>query len=184
MLTSRAKGVMAMVPVLDLGVTLSACESLVGFGPVLTRLKNGEDGARSELEFAAALVKREYTPELEPRVGAKCPDASIAVGEDIVYVEVVRPDLSSDSRKAMSAIRKLSDGIMKLSRPERVEVYLLDDITTEASEQILGMITSAPTTDIDATRRSYPVLRMSDRALWSPTPALSSPFRTQGRFRC
>ncbi len=59
-------GVATVVSAIALGQKLAACEPLMGFGPVMARLRKGEHSALAELEFAEALVRCGFKPALEP----------------------------------------------------------------------------------------------------------------------
>ena len=65
------KGPTVMSAVIDRGVTLAACENLIGFHEVLERMKQGERPALSEAFFAAELVKIGYVPEFGPWLDRK-----------------------------------------------------------------------------------------------------------------
>jgi hypothetical protein len=87
------KGPWLIADLVDNGLTLSTCENLKGFANVIRRLREGDQGALSELRFAVALQKAGYAAELEPRLLGKRLDASIQVDDRTVYVEVICPQL-------------------------------------------------------------------------------------------
>lgn len=147
-LVDGAKGIALMVPMIDLGITLEACENLVGFDKLLARMKKGEGAASREAKFAAQLVKLGYEPELEPILNEKCLDALISVGGEKVYFEVIAPDTCDAMKTAYSEMRSLTQGIMKIKTGMDVNIKLLTDLNTSISDSILAYLeTLSPSTE-------------------------------------
>ncbi len=147
-LADGAKGIALMVPMIGLGITLEACENLLGFDKILARMKQGEKGAFSEAKFAAALVKLEYNPILEPQLREKCLDALISVGGENVYFEVISPDTCDAIKTAYEEMRGLTQRIIKENVGMDVNIKLLTEPNTSISDSILAYLeTLSPSTE-------------------------------------
>ena len=89
-----------MAPVIDVGVTLSTCQNLVGFDNLLKRVKLGERAALSEATIAAAMVGVGDNLVLAPPLMGKRLDVVVSIGDERVYIEMVAPDLSDAMKDA------------------------------------------------------------------------------------
>jgi len=139
-LEKGASGYGIVVPMIDLGVTLEACEQLVGFGKILARMKQGERSARSEAAFAAALVRLGHSPLFEPELKGKNLDALISVGGEKIYLEVTAPEQCDEIKAAYSEMSNLSEIIMEKYKGMDVSVYLLTDPDTGIADTILSYL--------------------------------------------
>ncbi len=122
-----SRGVFTVMPAIQVGLTLAACGSLSGFGPVMARLRRGERSALAELEFAAALVSQGFTPVLEPKVGGKTLDCSVQIGSERVFAEVIAPEQTAGIRDAQATITRMADELIKYTLGTRTEVLLSGD---------------------------------------------------------
>lgn len=138
------RGPAVIAPLIDLGLTLAACENLVGFDEVLARIRKGEQAALSEAKFATALVKLGYNPELEPVLKGKRLDALVYVGEEKVYTEVVTPESSSVTKQIYRAMEVLANKLVEQNPGASIDVYLVADLTFEVSNAILSFIRALP----------------------------------------
>ncbi len=98
--TRGQRGYFVMAHVIDDGLTLAACRNLDGFEGVLTRIKKGEQAALSELRFAAALVNVGYEPVLDKEYRRKRPDALIIAENKEIFIDVITPEMSEDTKQA------------------------------------------------------------------------------------
>lgn len=147
-LAGGAKGIAIMTPMIDLGITLEACENLVGFDKLLARMKKGEEAASREAKFAAQLVKLGYKPELEPILNGKCLDTLISVGGEKVYFEIITPDTCDVMKTAYSEMRSLVQRISKENTGMDVNIKLLTDLNPSISDSILAYLkTLSPSTE-------------------------------------
>jgi hypothetical protein len=135
-----SRGLSIINPAIASGLTLAACEPLSGFGPVMARLRRGEESALAELEFAAALVRCGFTPVLEPQVGSKVLDCSVGIGSDQVYAEVIAPEQSAEFKDAQTTVTGIAQKLVESTNGTRTEILLpgepeaeLDDIITTAA---------------------------------------------------
>ena len=136
-LADGLKGIAFIAPMIDFGITLEACENLVGFDRLLSRMKKGEEAAFSEAKFAASLVKLGYNPILEPQLREKCLDALITVGGEKVYFEIITPNTCDVMKTAYSEMQSLTQRIMKEYTGIDVNIKLLTDPNTSISDSIL-----------------------------------------------
>lgn len=137
-----ARGLMFVVRAIDHGLTLVACEPLSGFGPVMDRLRGGEESALAELQFAHALIRCGFIPVLEPRLGSKVLDCSVGIGAERVFAEVISPERAAELRNAEDTMSRLASTIVERTRGTRSEVLL----TTEPEarfEAIVDALTAA-----------------------------------------
>ncbi|MBN2295526.1 MAG: hypothetical protein JXM70_24060 [Pirellulales bacterium] len=147
-LAGGLKGIAFIAPMIDFGITLEACENLVGFDRLLSRMKKEEGAAFSEAEFAAALVKLGYNPILEPQLGKKCLDALISVGSEKVYFEIITPNTCDVMKTAYSEMQSLTQRIMKENTGMDVNIKLLTDLNPSISDSILAYLkTLSPSTE-------------------------------------
>ena len=136
------KGPAVIAPLIDLGLTLQACENLVGFDNLLARMKQGENAAFSEGHVAAAFVKLGQTPELEPTLNGKRLDTLVYVGNEKVYIEVVTPDQSDVTNQAYAAMQGLAMKLTEQNAGTNVDVYLLTEPSPNISSTILDFVGS------------------------------------------
>lgn len=90
-------GPLTVAPLIELGAVIDATEPIPGSAPVLARLAAGDPAARSELKVARSLADRGLVVELEPELAGRKPDFRV-VEPDLVYGEVVTPDLSAPAQ--------------------------------------------------------------------------------------
>ena len=91
-LRSRSdRGLGVVLPFIDLGSVVAACEELPRFHRLVPRLEMSDGSAVSEARFAAALVHAGYSPELEPQAGTGLLDAAIDWEGGRIYSEVIAP---------------------------------------------------------------------------------------------
>ncbi len=119
-----ARGLTFVAGAIENGLTLATCKSLSGFGPVMKRLRGGEESALAELQFARALVRCGFRPVLEPDIGSKVLDCSIGIGSERVFAEVIAPEQAAGIKSAQDTIRRLATGVVERSRGTRTEVLL------------------------------------------------------------
>ncbi len=111
-------------PAIHLGLILLRCESLDGFREVLVRAKKGEASARSELEFAAGLVRIGLNPSLEPQLGAKKLDTRFVFDEQEVFCEVIAPERSDAMEDAEAQITAMARRLVQDNPDTEIEVLL------------------------------------------------------------
>lgn len=140
------RGLATVAPAVSLGLTLAACEPLTGFDPVMARIGQGERSARAELEFAAALVRSGFTPELEPRVGSKQLDCSVEIGSEVVFAEVIAPEMSEAIGDAYGVVHRVVDELVARNRGTDTEVLLAVDPDAQL-DTIIGSATATPPDD-------------------------------------
>ncbi len=140
---SGSRGIETVAPVISLGLTLAACESLSGFESVLTRIRGGEKSSLVELEFAAALVRSELTPELEPPYGSKVLDCSVQIGSERVFAEVIAPETSDPIKEAETEIQRISDAVIEQSPGTNTEI-LLEGEPGYRFDSIIASATAVP----------------------------------------
>jgi hypothetical protein len=128
-LTRGQRGYFVMAHVIDDGLTLTACQNLDGFEGVLSRIKKGEQAALSELRFAAALVNVGYEPVLDKEYRGKRPDALIIAENKEIFVDVITPEMSEDTKQAeviaSTLAQKPFHKLANQTTPSRLEVYIL-----------------------------------------------------------
>jgi hypothetical protein len=113
----------------------------------MARVRQGENSALAELEFAAALVRSGLTPELEPQVRSRQLDCSVEVGSEIVFAEVIAPETSEAIRDAYAAIERVALELVERSKGTHTEILL----TVEPDTKFDTIITSATATPPDET---------------------------------
>jgi hypothetical protein len=143
-------GPAAIAPVIDLGMTLAACENLPGFAGVLGRIKCGERSAVSESYIAAALAKLGYRPQLEPELAGKRLDAVVSVDGASVYFEVTTPELSMDMQQAFTGMQHIADELRAERPGQDVMVYLLTEPTSNVAHALRGFVRQLPSSPIGA----------------------------------
>ena len=140
---SPARGLMLVIPAIDLGWVVGRCSSLSGFSAVFLRAKRGEKSALSELAVAATLVDLGLNPEFEPTVGKKRPDLGIRIANSDVFLELIRPDFSADIRRAQSVIDHVADRLFEAHEPFRTEVVIERELSADDVERLISAIGSA-----------------------------------------
>jgi hypothetical protein len=139
-----SRGISTIAPAIALGLTLAACESLNGFGPVMARLRQGERSALAELEFAAALVRCGFTPVLEPQLGSKTLDCSVGVGSERVYVEVIAPEQAAAIKDARATAMRMAEELVERTTGSRTEVLLSDEPGVRLDAIVEAVTTTLP----------------------------------------
>ncbi len=138
------KGIVVILPLIELGLTLSKCENLKNFINVLNRLKKDDWSAYSELYFASSLIDLGYNPSLEPELNGKVLDILIKEDCNDIFIEVVAPELSASIRGAKDAISELATNIRDANLGMNIEVLLLRDIGVDTFQKINDEIRKAP----------------------------------------
>jgi len=139
-LSKGSKDVHAMAGVVDLGITLLACEDLVSFDGILRRMKQSEKAAFSEAFFAAELVKTGYVPAFEPRLEGKRLDALVDVQGKQVYVEIITPEQSESMKRAYIGMNDLATRLIKQNPGVIIDVYLLVEPAPDVLDTILNLV--------------------------------------------
>jgi len=139
-LSSGQKGLGAIVPAIDLGITLAVCENLVGFDEVLKRMKQDERAAFSEAFFAAKLVRIGYSPILEPYLNGKRLDALVNVQDKQVYIEIITPEQSEIMKRDYIGINDLAKRLTEQNPGTSIDVYLLAEPTSDVLDTILNFV--------------------------------------------
>ena len=123
--TRPERGTAIVVPLIDVGLLLSTCESAQYFRQVLGRLKLGDRSAYSELVLVAALRKLRYTPRFEASAPAS-PDAQCDVDGVPISFEVYAPDRSVASQTQQQLVQRLQEAITRAVSGCRVEISIFD----------------------------------------------------------
>ena len=140
-LRSRSdRGLGVVLPFIDLGSVVSACEELLGFHRLLPRLKLFDGSAVSEARYAAALVRAGYSPELEPQVGTGLVDAAIDWEGGRIYAEVIAPERAEAIVAAHSDVQALAGALCGAISGTVVEVLLHSDIGPDTLPRILASL--------------------------------------------
>ena len=137
-LSKGSENVYAMANLVDLGITLAACENLAGFDEVLGRMKKNERAAFSEAFFAAELVKIGYVPVFGPWLDGKRLDALVNVQGNWVYVEMITPEQSKSMKQAYVEMNDVAKRLTEQNLGAIIDVYLLAKPTPDISDTILG----------------------------------------------
>ncbi len=126
--------------VIETGFTLEACEGLVGFDPVLQRVRSTDRAALAELEFASALVRLGYTPVLgPPSLGGEL-DVVVEVENKNVYAEVICPELSDEMRDAFGTMTPFANELRDGNPGKNIDVYLLVEPDQRLKEAIADVV--------------------------------------------
>lgn len=141
-LASNRRGLPFVVDLVDIGLTLRACEHFEGFAEVLSRVKKRQKGARSELRIAAALLQLGYRPVLEPRVKGKRLDTLISDQGNDIYFEVTAPQHSEGVRQALEGMNTLASSLTEQNPGTNIDVYLLSDPVPHAVQALLDYVHS------------------------------------------
>ncbi len=139
-LSKGHKGLAVMIPVVNRGIILAACERLVGFDEVLERMKQGEQSAFSEAFFAEELMKIGHIPVLGPRLCGKRLDGLVYVQDKQVYIEIMTPELSDVMKQAYSGMNDLADRLTTQNPGANIDVYLLAEPTSHVLDTILNFV--------------------------------------------
>ena len=144
-LRSRSdRGLGVVLPFIDLGSVVSACEELPGFHRLLPRLELFDGSAVSEARYAAALVRAGYSPELEPQVGTGLVDAAIDWEGGRIYAEVIAPERAEVIVAAHSDVQALAGALCGAISGTVVEVLLHSDIGPDTLPRILASLPDLP----------------------------------------
>jgi hypothetical protein len=118
------RGLGVVLGAIDLGLVLADTASLVGFGPVLDRLRAGERSAFSELTVGATFLRLGFLPALEVAVEGKVPDLVLTVGSTLVYAEVIAPNRSEIVKAATDQISEIAGAMLAAGPGGSVELFL------------------------------------------------------------
>lgn len=129
-----------MPKVIDIGITIEACENLVGFDKVLERMKRGEKAAFSEAFFAAELLKIGYALVLEPSLDGKQLDALVNVQDKQVYIEIMTPEPSKVMKQDYAGMNDLAKRLTEQNPGASIDVYLLAEPTSDVLDTILNFV--------------------------------------------
>lgn len=146
MVASPTRGLGVVTYAIHLGSILRACEALVGFGPVMKRLRLGEDGALAELFVASHLVRIGYVSELEleAALGNNRVDASVRVDQTTVYLEVISPERSKTMTEGQVAIQALAARVRAANAGKKIELLLSVDLTDAVAADVCEFLLRAP----------------------------------------
>jgi hypothetical protein len=144
MVASPTRGLGVVTYAIHLGSILRVCEALVGFGPVMKRLRLGEDGALAELFVASHLVRIGYVSELEAALGNNRVDASVRVDQTTVYVEVISPERSQTMIEGQVAIQALAARVREENTGKKIELLLSVDLTDAVVAAVCDFLPRAP----------------------------------------
>jgi len=136
-------GIGTIAPAIAQGLTIAACEQVRGFGPVMARLRGGEELALAELQFAEALVRSSLMPVLEPTLGSKTLDCSLDIGSDRVFVEVISPETAAGIRDAEAAIQRMAADLIECTKGTRTEILIGGELD-ERFDVILASAAAVP----------------------------------------
>ena len=140
------RGLLTVAPAVSLGLTLAACEPLTGFDPVMARVRRGERSAQAELEFAAALVRSGFIPELEPEIASKKPDCLVKIGSEVVFAEVIAPEKSGAIGNEYAMVHRVVEELVARNRGTATEVLLAVDSAAHL-DTIIDSVTATPPDD-------------------------------------
>jgi len=157
---------MYVVGAIDVGLTLAACESLSGFGPVMDRLRRGEESALAELQFAHAVIRCGFTPILEPRLGSKVLDCSVDIGSERVFVEVISPERAAGLKNAEDTLFSLATEIVERTGGTRSEILL----STEPEAQFEAIVTAVTSAQPDGSVHNVEGIGWVRRDFLGPQP--------------
>ena len=194
LLNSRQRGSAVVVPLIDDGLTIEACESLAGFEEVFTRWNAGDRGARSELKFAAALLGLGHRPRLQPGLEGKVLDAVISVAGHNVYFEVATPEYSDAVQQAFTAMKGLAARLAKENPAANISIYLLTDPLPEVCDRVsdyvrtllpgstpkAGVVQGTAHVRIAVSGEPLPPLQLQGEAAPSPVICSATAVRKEG----
>ena len=143
-LTTGQRGYFVMAHVIDDGLALATCQNLDGFKGVLSRIKKSEQAALSELRFATALVNVGYEPVLDKEYRGKRPDALIIAENKEIFIDVITPEMSADTKQAeviaSTLAQKLFHNLANQTTPSRLEVYILSTDLHHIADEIAHLL--------------------------------------------
>jgi hypothetical protein len=140
LISGPGRGLAFVLPAIDLGRILQACEKMPGFHKILARLQRHDRSAFSEAQFAEALSRIGCKLELEPRLGGAVPDTAIDWHGVRIYAEVISPEHADAIVSAHSDVRDLANAIKDIVPGCVVEVLLETDINPEVSAAVLRAV--------------------------------------------
>ena len=174
MTKNGTRGLMVISPAIRHGIILSACENLKGFNNVLRRLRADEErSAYIELMFAARLVKKGFSPVLEPPLAGKVLDAWISTDDGDVYFEVIAPEMSDAIREMKDSAWNLAGTLCQQNPGKSIEVLLSADIDEAGCERVIAAVREHALSDeiweLDSIGRITTRCRGNDQNVISPT---------------
>ena len=138
------RGLSVVLPFIDLGSVITACEELPGFHKLLSRLEMSDSSAVSEARYAATLVHGGCIPELEPQVGTGLVDTAIDWKGDRIYSEVISPERAKAIVAAHADVQSLAGALCGAISGIMVEVLLHCDIGPDTLTRILDTLHDLP----------------------------------------
>jgi hypothetical protein len=143
-LPTRGLGVIA--PAIDMGATLAACESLRGFSALLMRIRQGDSSAFSEANYAAALIRKGCTPELEPVSGSGLLDTAVDWRGTQIFSEVISPERAESIVKVQNDVHALANDLRNslTLAGSTVEVLMETDLTPQTHSAVLDAASGLP----------------------------------------
>jgi hypothetical protein len=133
-----------VLPFIDLGSVVNACEKLPGFDRLVPRLKLSDGSAVSEARYAAALVRAGCPPKLEPQVGTGLLDAAVDWEGGRIYSEVIAPERAAAIVAAQADVHVLAGALCGAISGIVVEVLLHSDIGQDTLPRILASLHDLP----------------------------------------
>lgn len=144
LMSNSGRGPAIVVPVVEVGRMLAACEHLPSFGEVLHRLKGGERSAYSELVLVSALNALGYPAVFAPPLDGRVLDAECCVEEHRVLFEVVVPDRSDANVTRQQAVSLLSAQLQKTISACRVEIEVMDRFSIGDIQAVIDAVAKSP----------------------------------------
>jgi len=138
------RGLSIVMPAIARGLTLAACEPLAGFGPVLSRLRGGEESALAELQFAEALVRCSLTPTLEPRLGSKTLDCLVEIGTERVFAEVISPEMAASIMDVRDSVMRMATEVIERTTGTRTEIFIAGDSNVSVAAILDSTVDTPP----------------------------------------
>jgi hypothetical protein len=139
-----SRGLGVIVPAIESGRVLQACEAMPGFDKILPRLQRGDRSAFSEAQYAAALGRLGCAPELEPQVESAVLDTLVEWKGIRIYSEVISPERADAVVAADVDVQRLANLVRDRVPGFVVEVLLETDITPEIETAILNHLEALP----------------------------------------
>jgi hypothetical protein len=137
-----AQGTSTVVPQIETGLLLAACETARYFRGMLERLKSGQRSAYSELVLVAALRRLGYDPQFEGPGGGQ-PDAECLVGSVPISFELYAPGRSYVSQEKEELVRQLREAVGRGLSKCRVEIEILESFSEDDICQAVEAVQSA-----------------------------------------
>jgi len=138
------RGLRVIMPAIERGRVLQACEGMPGFEKILPRLQCEERSAFSEAEYAAALARFGCAPELEPQVEAAVLDTVVDWHGIRIYAEVISPERADAVIATQSDVQRLANVVRDRVPGFVVEILLETDLTQETERAILSHLEALP----------------------------------------